>query len=518
MAAFHFRDAAAEQYFRKWVGQLQQSRPSIETLRRIAPPELEPQLITQYQAGAEWSALIKEISLYIIIQAGDPIEVGNLVKLRARFGPASRGPPPTLRIRGSELKYKTAPPIEGPLRRTFMISGQGGLDHGPLRFSLEQLGFQEIVLNHNSASVGLFLLEQAYNYDPRERLRYDPRSSGVICNLKNLLPREKECVTNKSNLYFNLKAIDPALTAQYLAPTSSLRSLDAVPSGQVLIIKPVGPNAGGGAGIEIVTTSAELRRARERLLKNYPDGLVSQYILDPLLLDGKKLHLRMYFLVRGPIICDRCQSTDPECPVCQGRPGEGPQFELFERGKILTASQPYQNRNFKDPTIHDTHVKSTAANYYFPDDLIRCHGLDGVPVEDAATLGQDLLTQMHKILGVAAGVMVSQIKTWHYPESNFGYEIFGCDFMVRSSGSHRSVVLLEINDKVGNKPCTSGNEVKNWPPPEGPGIYAWDLSSYRASPYYPSLQSQANFSRLYWEWVLARAILPFYAHFEVDMD
>lgn len=524
MAARQFADVAAEQYFRNWVTTLQQRLASIQTLQEIAPPELAATLTVQYRSGTPWMTLIKSLSLDIIMRAGTPITLQTLKDLRSQFErsktlltrtASSRGRgSSTSRIKGAQLKYATARPVGGPLPRTFMISGQGGLDHGPLRYLLAELGFQEIILGGEPVEVGLFLLEQAYHYNPQERLRYDPRTSGVTCALKNLLPPAKECLTNKAQLYTNLNQLDPLRTAQYLATTSPLRNLETVPPGQLLILKPVGNQAGCGLGIEIVSNTKELRRARQRILEQYPDGIASEYIRMPLLLEGKKLHLRMYFLVRGPIRCDWCGSSGVSCPVCFGRPALPAYFELFERGKILTALKPYEDQHFTDPMIHDTHVKSTSANYYFPEDLARCHGFDGTPVNDVLALSSELLDQMREILGVAAGVMLERMDSWHYPESNFGYEVFGCDFMVRSVGSTRTIVLLEINDRVGNKPCTEGIEPENWPPAEGPGIYAWDLEPYQSTPYYPSLVSHAHFSGLYWDWILNQAILPVYAQFE----
>jgi hypothetical protein len=501
MAAFQFADESATQYFKSWIAELQQRPPSVATIHEIAPTHLAPAMVAQYQSGMPWASLIKDFSLKIIMAAGTPITLTRLQYLRSASG-IEKG---TRRIPGYKLKYAEAPPIKGPLPRTFMISGLSGVDHGPLRYLLAQFGFEEVVISSQSVHVGLFVLEQ-------ERARYDPRSAGVTCDLKSLLGTQTSCITNKAKLYENLRALDPDRTAKYTAFTVGLDQLKSMRPGQILILKPVGPQGGGGTGIEVVATPSDFNRARQTLIQKYRTGIASEYITDPLLFEGKKLHFRMYFMARSPIICPQCQSERPDCSVCYGRPAVPAHFDIFGIGKIITADLPYQNSNFKDPKIHDTHAKSTASNYYFPTDLGRCHGVDGTPVLDPEALGEDLLAQMRDILGVAAGIMVAQIKEWHYRESNFGYEVFGCDFMVRSSGTTRTVVLLEINDHIGM--VASTGPTRMGPFLEGPGIYEWDLEPYRASPQYESLRSYTNFSRQFWEWVWEHAIMPVYAQFE----
>jgi len=511
-----FENTEATNYFRDLMFQFEQSDRSID----IAPPKMREGLKCRYDRelirnpNRAWPALVKEIRTEFINTASkysDPISIDAIQNAYNELYP----PEPVKRVHGSELKYDVAPPITGPIQRTFMISGQCGLDHGPLRAYFFNLGFEEIVLEDQGyVNVGVFFLEQAYHYNPKERLRYDPRASNVTCAIKNILSKDKECITNKSNLYNNIMELDPERGNKYMARTRNLKNVRTVRKNEILILKPVGPSAGCGFGIEVVRSTAELKQSAARIFKNYPAGIASEYIINPLLLDGRKTHFRMFFLVRSPIVCSYCNSEDPNCPVCYGRPSQPASFDLYDNGRIITAQNKYDTLDFTDVTKHDTHIKSTSENYYFPQDLDKCHDINGIPIDDVDSVSAELLNQMRDILSVVAGVMIEKMKTWHYPESNFAFEVFGCDFMLRASENNYEVVLLEINDRISGSPCTGGENLDSWPAEEGPGIYSWDLSTYSTSKHYESLKSYSTFSGLFWNWVAEIGILPFYNQFE----
>ena len=179
----------------------------------------------------------------------------------------------------------------------------------------------------------------------------------------------------------------------------------------IFIVRPCTRGAYSGKGIEMVTNLEEYKSTLRKLSKQ--EAIVSEYITNPLLFKGRKFHLRMYLYV---------SSNDAE------------KFKLWEIGKILTAEQPYQTGNYHNKEIHDTHMGSTDANYFYPQDL----------KQDNAQLDTDkLFAQMREICDVLEQIYRKRTK---YTESDFGFEIFGLDFMIDDT---LKVYLIEANDKVG---------------------------------------------------------------------
>src|SRR3989338_5585749 len=175
------------------------------------------------------------------------------------------------RQRGTELEWKVASAVAGPLPRTFLISGQCGADHGPFRRLLnEELrpAFREVVFDGDERDlppgsvtttseqrghVGFLLLEQSYHYNHRESIRYDPRESPLTSCITNQLPaRDKQCLANKHALYRHLTRYaeqhpsERTFLQQRLPYTRAARDVHEVEEGQVLIVKPVSATAGCG--------------------------------------------------------------------------------------------------------------------------------------------------------------------------------------------------------------------------------------------------------------------------------
>jgi len=169
-----------------------------------------------------------------------------------------------------------------------------------------------------------------------------------------------------------------------------------------------------------------------------------------MLVEGKKFHLRMYFM------------------VCM-RPNKKSDWFLFDEGKIITAELPYKDADYKNKKIHDTHFKSTKKNRLFPDssDL----GLDDKE-------SKKIMQQMREVLRCAYDVYKPHIATT--TESKYGFEVFGCDFMVTSDGG---VKLLEINARHDY----GVNDIEK----ENPEIYE-------------------RFCGDFWEWVYKNAIEPMF--------
>ena len=262
-------------------------------------------------------------------------------------------------------------------------------------------------------------------------LRYEESIYNIKTTVKSLLkgngvkgystsdpdyPYTKNVITDKAQLYIELNKKCPEICKKYMAESWLLSdekrtSEYAKSEGEgILIIKPLGVGAGGGEGIEYITSKEDLKEfVATHKKKQY---LVSKYIRNPMLIEGKKFHLRMYFM------------------VCM-RPNKKSDWFLFDEGKIITAELPYKDADYKNKKIHDTHFKSTKKNRLFPESSEL--GLDDKE-------SKKIMQQMREVLRCAYDVYKPHIATT--TESKYGFEVFGCDFMVTSDGS---VKLLEIN-------------------------------------------------------------------------
>jgi hypothetical protein len=174
-----------------------------------------------------------------------------------------------------------------------------------------------------------------------------------------------------------------------------------------------------------------------------------------MLIEGKKFHLRMYFM------------------VCM-RPNHKSDWFLFEEGKIITAELPYKDADYMNKKIHDTHFKSTKKNRLFPESREL-----GISDKEAKSIMQ----QMREVLRCAYDVYKPHIASTR--ESKYGFEVFGCDFMVTSDVG---VKLLEINARHDY----GVNDVKK----EAPEVYE-------------------RFCSDFWDWIYKHAIEPV---FSVDFE
>ena len=221
---------------------------------------------------------------------------------------------------------------------------------------------------------------------------------------------DKNVLTNKAEMYKNIMKHNPEIGGRYLPKTWNLKEFkpETIKEDNVFIVKPVGTGAGGGTDISVITSADQFAKAKKELLASkYKDAIISEYITHPHLVNGRKFHIRMYFM------------------VCLG-PNNEFTWHMWDRGKIVTAELDYKDDDYANPKIHDSHFKSTPKNLYYPEDL--------------KAPSEDILKQMREILHVAAEVIQPHVKP--RPESVYGFEVFGVDFMLTDE---LVVKLIEIN-------------------------------------------------------------------------
>ena len=362
-------------------------------------------------------------------------------------------------------------------QKTFAIHDKQGLNHTRLVDILTDHKWKQVDIKTPNADFAWIGATVGGDF-----LRYEDSIYEIKTTLKNLLkgngvkgfstsdpdyPYTKNVITDKAQLYMEMSKKCPEICKKYMAESWFLSDEKRVAEYSeaddgILIIKPLGVGAGGGEGIVYVTNKEELveftnavKRRKQSKDKGSKEYLVSKYIRNPMLIEGKKFHLRMYFM------------------VCM-RPNHKSDWFLFEEGKIITAELPYKDADYMNKKIHDTHFKSTKKNRLFPDSREL-----GISDKEAKSIMQ----QMREVLRCAYDVYKPHIASTR--ESKYGFEVFGCDFMVTSDVG---VKLLEINARHDY----GVNDVKK----EAPEVYE-------------------RFCSEFWDWIYKHAIEP---AFSIDFE
>jgi len=336
----------------------------------------------------------------------------------------------------------------GDKKFTYLILDNQGLYHDRLREILNDNSFKEVskqqVLSSPNKFVNFFWMGQSNE----EGNRFDKELYQIKSTLKTLLWRDKshtlgkDVITNKQQLYLNMKKFFPEICAKHMAKTFVLKDIDSLQkiklndtddelttittdtnsntttdsitsteknSKSIFIVKPVGHGACAGVGVTVVTNDKELQDIRKELCKKFNNIIISEYIQNPLLYEGRKFHLRMYILI----------NSDET-------------WSFWERGKAMTAKLPYIKGDWTNKLIHDSHGETTPKDIYFPEDIL--------PKDKYKFVYQ----QMHTILTAVAKIIKPHIKC--YEESKYCCEVFGIDFMLTDD---YVVKLIEINAEAG---------------------------------------------------------------------
>ena len=255
----------------------------------------------------------------------------------------------------------------------------------------------------------------------------------------NNLSSEKSIITNKYQLYINFRKQYPNQCIQYMALSwnfltfiTNTKHIKTLENGvntngvnkngvntngvnkHVYIVRPVGVGAFSGKDIVIVYNIKTLHQAK-KIINKYENIIISEYITNPMLYNLRKFHLRTYFLVS--IINGKYKTFF---------------YELYE---LFTAAKPYNNDDYTDKDVHDTHFKSTPLDIQCPDDL-------EPNIRDI--FNKNIYPKMKNCMLYISKLMENH--TTPYTQAKNAFEIFGCDFLVKDN---YDVVLMEINDKTG---------------------------------------------------------------------
>ncbi len=284
---------------------------------------------------------------------------------------------------------------------------------------LDLKGFKEEKINKDKYPsfidyINIYSIPSSYLYNIKSKL-------------KNVLD-DKE-ITLKNNLYKNSLRKNKTLTKDYFLDTyeynkkneKQYKNLFNGP-GNVWIIKK--NNLMAGLGNFIVSDYEEFSKLVQKLKSNF---IINKYLTNPLLFKEKKFHLRMYMIN----FVDENKVTRT----------------WFSRyGVIVTAKEKYINSDYLNPLIHDSHLKTTEFDRYFPNDFEN---------EFGTVLTKKVFAKMKEIIKYIT--TFQDLK--NYNETECGYAINGCDFMISGEEDGYKVKLLEINDQTSLSTKAEKNKV-----------------------------------------------------------
>jgi hypothetical protein len=322
------------------------------------------------------------------------------------------------------------------MSRYWLFSGDVGMDYTHLKTKLRAVGLLpypdgdlvkngQLLYSHEKCDikqvdflhVELLAIEDITN-------NIDPNTYRIHTRVHNILDMETvDLLRRKDQLHASLAG------TEFIAKTVRMDEFEY--TGGVWILRPSSMFAASGNDIMIVSNSEEFNSARDfytnraqahqrfhKLNAKYYVVIVSQYITQPMLFRELKFHLRLYMFTT---------------------PASRPKISR-KHGKIITAAEPYKQADWSNKRIHDTHLKSTSGDFFFPRDFPAQEMLPGI---------NEQLDALENTLALLCNKQAP-----YKEQTELGYHIFGLDIMVRDTGK---IVLIEINERPGITcagPCT----------------------------------------------------------------
>jgi hypothetical protein len=289
-----------------------------------------------------------------------------------------------------------------------------GLEYSILHKLLKKYNFEQ---SKNSEWVNLSI-GIPNNKLKKNPTAYNPKFYEQQTAIKNVLDKHS-CFLNKSELYKTIKKLIP-IGIQFLpksyTPEEFENSFLKKEFNTPYILKKDRSNQ--QLGVKIIKTKEEYFKEK-KALQIVNNAIISEYINNPLTIEGKKFHLRIHFLISVISGITRCYTND------------------FYH--ILTAKLPYKNDDWLNDDIHLTGGNTTMQRYEYPDDLTKCDGVQNE--EDIETIIKNVNECVHVI-----NMALSMSNVKNYSESDAGYQIYGADVLI-TKNFH--AYIIEINSTPG---------------------------------------------------------------------
>ena len=144
--------------------------------------------------------------------------------------------------------------------------------------------------------------------------------------------------------------------------------------------------------------------------------IIQEYINNPLLFKNRKFHLRSYLMIK--LFNNKLS------------------FSYFKKAKILTAKDEYKNNDYLNHDIHDTHIGSTDADYYFPEDLKKYAN---------KKITDDIINYLYKQMNIIGDITViidKKNNLKNYDKVKNAFDVLGVDLMITENFQLK---ILEYN-------------------------------------------------------------------------
>jgi len=302
------------------------------------------------------------------------------------------------------------------IKLTYSINGEdSGLDYSQLRKVLSEntnchsniITFVEVSKETKNVhlSIGGFDEKQ---FNERGKSAYAESFLLQHASLKNLLDQHRT-LTEKTQLYYTMQNNIP-LGTKYLPYTSILSNIPDLKTlfknNDIYVLK---INKSRQSGIKVITSESELNSAMAELGAKKNAAIISKYITNPLTIEGKKFHMRGYFLVYIRWGITYCKYIDD--------------LQL-----ILTAEEQYRQTDWLNEKIHLSGGKFTKKIYTWEKDI-------------KSIINRTALLEFEKFKKtISQAIVLTGIRP--FEEADSGYHILCADILFTDD---HNVYLLEIN-------------------------------------------------------------------------
>jgi len=319
---------------------------------------------------------------------------------------------------------------------TFLISGDSGADLTIFARMLDENGIAPVeqpphvragILERTDTKLVFKPISVLITYGYEEgSFSFDRNTFNIECKVQSMHTADSMlAVARKDMLHANLHG------SEFIAPTAYMEDYKFTKT--VVIMRPSHMLACSGNDI-IVADSAEKYDEAVAFYSKKIDAwaklfhkrmkyyrvIVSEYIMRPMLLNGRKMHLRAYAISTTEYLTD----------------GGEPLFEFAPVGMLRLAKDQYVAADWNNKDIHDTHLRSTGGDFIFPDAFPR----------------KDILPQIYEWQKRFCDAVSKFLRPASYTQTKFSYNIYGIDIMFWDDGTP---VLIEINDRPGEKTYTN---------------------------------------------------------------